>query len=368
MEKQEKKRPAYALRLLYLIPGLLAAAAWYILRDHPDIIENIYSQKIYPVLTNMFVWTNSWAWFSFSEILLYGLAAFAVFFAVAVIVFLFRKGRGRRILNLFTSLVALVSFGVFIFVFGWGLNYYRYPLSTIMDVKTEKYTVEELSEVCGVLADRANGLRENTSEDENGVYRMSASFGSVASRVEEIYFEAPEYMRSCAQTRIKGVYTKNLMSVSQTMGIFSPFTYECNVNPYMPDLYIPSTAVHEYAHLMGFAREDECNFIAFYLTSRSVDTDFGYSGTVLALTHSMNTLYRYDRELYKKAYGTLSDKVKADLKNDSLYWDQFETDFAEATDEAYDSYLKANGVTDGKKSYGRMVDLLIATYKEGMWE
>ena len=49
--------------------------------------------------------------------------------------------------------------------------------------------------------------------------------------------------------RAKPVGMKNLLSVIDTSGIFCPFTYEPNINVQMPDLYIPATIAHEYAHL-----------------------------------------------------------------------------------------------------------------------
>ena len=55
------------------------------------------------------------------------------------------------------------------------------------------------------------------------------------------------------QTRVKGVLTPNLLSTFRTTGIFSPFTYEANINMQMPELYFPAVAAHEYAHLKGFA-------------------------------------------------------------------------------------------------------------------
>jgi hypothetical protein len=58
--------------------------------------------------------------------------------------------------------------------------------------------------------------------------------------------------------------------------------------------------------------------------------------------------------------------VKNDLMYSSNYWKQFETKVAEISNKVNDSYLKANNQDDGVKSYGRMVDLLLAYYSKGM--
>ena len=112
-------------------------------------------------------------------------------------------------------------------------------------------------------------------------------------------------------------------------------------------------------------REDEANFISYLGCINSGFDDFAYSGTMLALVYSMNTLYLEDREAYKNLYGLYSEDVKSDLKYSSNYWSQFDTKVAEVSSKVNDSYLRANNQKDGVKSYGRMVDLLLSYYSQG---
>ena len=51
------------------------------------------------------------------------------------------------------------------------------------------------------------------------------------------------------------------------------------------------------------------------------------------------------------------------MKENSAYWDKYEGKVAEVADKVNDNYLKANGQSDGIKSYGRMVDLMVAYYR-----
>ena len=60
----------------------------------------------------------------------------------------------------------------------------------------------------------------------------------------------------------------------------------------------------------------------------------------------------------------MSDDVQRDLAADGAYWDQFEGPVAQVSNQVNDSYLKANEQEDGVKSYGRMVDLLLADYRQ----
>ena len=52
------------------------------------------------------------------------------------------------------------------------------------------------------------------------------------------------------------------------------------------------------------------------------------------------------------------------MRQSAAYWRQFETKVAEISDKVNDSYLKANNQEDGVKSYGRMLDLLLAYYSD----
>ena len=56
----------------------------------------------------------------------------------------------------------------------------------------------------------------------------------------------------------------------------------------------------------------------------------------------------------------LSEAVCTDRRERAAYLKRFEGPVAEASNAANNAYLKANQQTDGTKSYGRMVDLLLA--------
>ena len=161
----------------------------------------------------------------------------------------------------------------------------------------------------------------------------------------------------------KPVLASRLMSWFDITGIFFPFTFEANVNVDVPDYSIPSTMCHELSHLRGYMREDEANFIAFLACRESDSPDFYYSGVMLAFIHTNNALYSIDPEAQGAIYSTLSDGVRRDLSFNSAYWKQFEGLAAEISNNVNDAYLKSHQQEDGVKSYGRMVDLLLADYR-----
>jgi len=164
----------------------------------------------------------------------------------------------------------------------------------------------------------------------------------------------------------KRILNSKFMSYAGISGIYSPFTFEANVNTLQPDSMIPSTASHEMAHQRGFAREDEANYIAYLTCKASPSKDFQYSGVLLGLIHSMNALYKYDKEAYFTLKEKYSEGVQADLKNINLFWSKYDGPIERTSTKINNAYLKSNYQKDGVYSYGRMVDLLIAEYQKNI--
>ena len=161
----------------------------------------------------------------------------------------------------------------------------------------------------------------------------------------------------------KYILSSNLMCYTGITGIYFPFTGEANVNVGVPDLYIPSTTLHEMAHQRGYASEDEANFIAYLASINHPHIDFKYSGYILALNHTANAIYKADYEVYAELSKNISEGVLNDLRNNSEFWDKYEGKIDEISNDINNTYLKANGVSEGVKSYGKMVDLLLTYYK-----
>lgn len=159
----------------------------------------------------------------------------------------------------------------------------------------------------------------------------------------------------------KGVWQSGLLSRQKIMGIYSPFTIEANYNRDMPVFNIPSTLCHELSHLKGYMREDEANFIAWLACQCSDQPQFAYSGHMLAFGYAMNALWNAgEQEAYREIYAGLCQNARTDLREDADFWHMYDGRAAEVSQAVNHTYLKLNRQQDGVKSYGRMVDLLLA--------
>ena len=158
--------------------------------------------------------------------------------------------------------------------------------------------------------------------------------------------------------------SSTVMSRLGLTGIYSPFTIEANYNDHMPEYLKPFTMCHELAHVKGFMREDEANFIAYLACKGSPEPEFRYSGAMNALSYALNA-YRREatRDEYISLIETLPVKAALDFVSNAEYWRGFRGGLTEFSSRANDTYLRLNAQADGVKSYGRMVDLLIAEYR-----
>lgn len=371
-----RESPPFGLKstlvsLLWLLPGPVFYALFRLSFLWPSFTEAVYSRGIYPIIAQGLSTLTGLLPFSLAELLLY---AFILCIAVYLVLMIVAAIRAKRqwwqaLVTRFIIFLSALSMVYALFVGLWGFNYARQPLSESLALDASPATVEELYATCEALVLKANALRNEVPENANGVFAPDLSKTDIMMRTPA------EYNNVAALTgygflggsygRVKPVLYSKGMSWSFLCGIYFPFTAEANVNTDAPDLLFASSCTHEEAHQRGFAREDEANFLAYYVLSYSDESSMRYSGTMLALIHAMNALYGADPDRYYALRDTYSRGLDADLQANSDYWAQFEGEVSETVQQVNNTYLKANMQQDGVKSYGRMTDLLIALWRSG---
>lgn len=357
--------------ILILIPiGLISI---WVCRTWSFVAEYVYGRFIYRIASVTIGAVTRWFPFSIAEIVLYCIPLIAIALLIIFIVRLI-KGKGRRRIvagKAILNIGCFVSIAFFMFVILCGTNYYRYSFEEYLDYKSTEYDKEDLYKLCIYLAEKVNEAREQvTSEYEDGTMKLSYdSTRDFLNMAEDIISEFSKDYSSLKWSTgaAKPVIASRYMSYTHIVGIFIPFTMEANVNVDTVDYNQPSDAVHELAHLRGIMREDEANYVSYLACVTSDQPDFVYSGYMMAYIHASNKLYDEDYDLFAEVRGMLSDKVDADLTSNSKYWKQFDTPVGNAissvSNEVNDTYLNLNGQEEGTKSYGMVVDLLIAEYK-----
>lgn len=328
-----------------------------------------YSITVYPVLVNTIGRFSSIFPFSLSEAGLY----LAAVFCILNLLFLIKKP-----LAALSRLFFLACLLLFLYTAGCGINYYRTPFSYEAGMVMEQSSAGELYSLCLFLTEQINSTLTETDHSGDalkGLYPGQTEDTPLpsAAMLRELGMEGVKSMKGLgtAYPQLSGYYpypkplmNPRLLSIQQLCGIYSPFTIEANYNREMPYYNIPHTICHELSHLKGFMREDEANFIGYLACIGSDSPDFRYSGYLTGWVYAGNALAKADLEAYYGLYGRLAPEAARGLAWNNQFWDRFDGKVAEASTQLNDRYLKANNQEDGVRSYGRMVDLMLAYYRD----
>jgi hypothetical protein len=352
--------------LILLFPLALACA--YLASRFPAMVERYYSRAVYKYLSQAISSATGMFPFSLAEVtvvLFFALTITSVVYCTKEVI----KNPGQRLKLVKWRLIAAaaaVSVLYFSFIALWGLNYHRVSIASIASLDVHEASVEELEALCRHLIERANSLREFMEEESSGVTVSPQGVQDILNRAYKGYEAASEVYPELGGRygRPKAVMLSVVLSYQGIGGIYFPFTGEANVNVLEPHFVLPFTASHEMAHQRGFAREDEANYIGYLACLMHPDIDFQYSGTMVALQYSMNALGKHDMERYERLRASYSAGVARDFQAWSEYCRKYDGFIKETTDRINDTYLQANAQSDGVQSYGRMVDLLLAHYRD----
>ena len=244
----------------------------------------------------------------------------------------------------------------------WGVNYYADGFQEKSGIYAEAVTVDELERVATQFATNLAAIAGEVERDENGVFAVPRD--AIFDYSPYIYDNiSNKFLFLDNNDRVpKRMFFSRLFSRMNFTGFYTPFTGESNLNIDSPACLLPANISHELAHQRGIASEQECNFLAILAATTCDNTAYRYSGYLMGYIHLGNALYRADRERWQAVYALLPEEVIADLRYHSAYWAQFEGKTAEVSKKIYDTTLKGYGQIDGIRSYGTVVDLLVAYF------
>ncbi len=345
-----------------------------LVKNSTFIAEYVFARGIYKILSIPLGLITGIFPFSIAEILIL-LSPFMLTVVVALFVNSIIKNKGNRKYILAKggiNVLCFFSVAIFLFVILCGTNYYRYDFEKYCDFEVSEYTTDQLYDMCLYLKEKVEeekALIAPEEINEDGVVVFDRSYSQIADQAKDAMKNlAEEYpVLKYSTGSAKSVLMSKYMSYGSIVGIFIPFTMEANVNTDVADYNWPADTCHEFTHMRGFMKEDEANYIAYLACIGADDAAFRYSGYMLAFIHSTNALYDHDVAAYYEIMDDLSNEVKADMIYENKYWDEIrKSEVAQTVDSVTttvnDTYLKVNGQEDGVKSYGMMVDLLLADY------
>lgn len=287
---------------------------------------------------------------------------------LAVLIFLavkFAKRGKAASVRYFLSLVAILCCIFITFVWTYSSGYYTTPIDKRVGIERKKLSKDDLYKVAVIMTEKLNTLSDNIIYDESGASLLPYSYNELSKKICKSYDTvASKYgILINFRSNMKPILLSEPFTYTHISGVYSFMTGESNLNVNYPDFILASSAAHELAHQRGIARENEANFVAFLACVNSDDVFLQYSGYLDVYSYVTNALYSADKDLYKTAYSMLDTKVRGDLISYSQFFRKYANSHAsQVTDKINNSYLNANGQTEGTKSYGMVTDLVCAYF------
>lgn len=330
----------------------------------PNITETYYSSFFYRIIASILSKVTGFLPFSLAELIIVYFLVFVLFHVLKIFIQLFKyKNRRLQILkDLGLNILAVAGLIYFSFQLLWGLNYQRISLDKIFELNIRNSSSAEVVDLCNILIKNSNTLRKNLKENRNGLMELPYTKNYMLKIAYLGYDRAaikhPKLGGSYGTP--KSIFFSIPIRYTGITGFYFPFTNEANVNIAEFDSSLPFTTSHEMAHQRGFAKEDEANYIAYIACINHPDIYFNYSGTLSALSYSLNALQKINSLKFDELILSCSNGVISDLNYKKSPWKGYSSNIEAITNTVNDTYLKAQSQESGTKSYGAMVDLLLA--------
>lgn len=338
----------------------LAAGSFLLLRRNPGAVEAVLEDFSIPLREVLGRLTSSIP-FSVAE-LCYTLLILG---AVVLLIFLVKdllakkpwKQRAGKALTRLAGILLIPALMWNSYSWLWALGYYGPSFAQRSGLDSGGISTQALRDCCALFAQKANELSTQQLRDEEGSLVETDYFQQTAGLYEKLESLYPQL--AGPELRPKGMFYSKFMSLIGFTGFYFPLTGEANVNMDFPTALRPATVCHELAHQRRVVAEDEANFVGIAAAITSGDKLYEYSGYLLGLIQLGNALYEAEPEAWLELSASLSPQVRQDWREDGAYWERWESPVETVATGVYDGYLKHNDQSDGIRSYGKCVNLLV---------
>lgn len=356
----------YKLTFYFSVTCLLISSFLVLLSRYAAGFAQWYAVTIYPVFPNIIgrvfsPWKHSW----FEA----GILSIAVISGILVLTGLFLALTRSSMMNTYRSvclhtLICIMAGLVLIYSVTCAVNYQRDGIGTVLKLPQANASTDRLEKLNLILARQLTELTASPDLDYSMLMTGNMAYIEAESIDSMKLLGEMEPSLSGYYPDPKPVYYSDAMAGLGIDGIFSPFTMEANYNGDMTPFLIPYIICHELAHLKGYMKEEDAGFIAFLACRNSPSMVFKYSGIFNALIFSLNALKtEVPADEFNRIYEKIPEPVRIQLSYVREQSEISKTSITKISSKINNVYLKANAQS-GVKSYGRVVDLLLADYAD----
>jgi hypothetical protein len=199
---------------------------------------------------------------------------------------------------------------------------------------------------------------------------LPMSFAELNSEIDAAYARLRLPGDRLAEDRVaaKSLLLSPIMSRLGISGIFIPFTGEPSINGDVPDASLALVIAHEKAHRRGITDEGEANLAATMACLRSTSDVLRYAAHLDLAARLIGAIGRELPDEAAAAQELLGAGPRADLAAIRDFWARYRGPATRAARRVNDAYLRSNRVPGGVRSYGRVLDMIVALDRAGQLE
>lgn len=345
----------------WLKPGVILGLITVFIRSlaSPEWLEQYYSRGVFPgfrILLDTFI--TSW----FPIPLVYLFIPLVLFFTGRGLFKWFRsKSRGKGI-RAIAGLLNFAGWTVGLFLLMWGFNYGRQPIEERIGIEPKGLALSSLRTVVRQEAAILENLRAQIPKADTFALNTEHFPVNMEEQLRQAIEKALDYYNYPTVGGVRGrvVEPKGVLLRFSTAGIYFPWTGEGHIDDGLIYLQRPYTMTHELAHGYGFGDEGTCSFWA-YLAAFNIDEPALEYAIRLGYWRSLAVHWvRADTVSYQDFRAQLPKGIIADLTAINENIDAYPDIFPDFRDAFYDTYLKAQGISEGLQNYGRVINLVEA--------
>lgn len=345
--------------LIIILTILIKWVSWY-----PGWVERNYSLGLYPVISKVQRILFGWLPFSIGD-LFYGFLVLVIIYKTFNLIKTIIQRKFNRPYFL-TGLQQIIFFILFVYVFFnllWGLNYDRKGIAQQLDLKVENYTIADLDTVTTIIQSRVNYYAQFVSEAQRDTFDKKKTLFAGGKEAYKAAAVTYPFLKYSGQSVKPSLYSY-LGNYFGFQGYYNPFSGEAQVNTTIPRFLEPYVTTHEIAHQLGYAKENEANFVGF-LACRAYDNHaFRYSAYFDIYNYALGEVIRQDTALARSFQSKLDPQVKKDQLEFRDFFRRYKNPIEPIIAWGYGQFLKANNQPSGKRSYNEVITWLIAYYKK----
>lgn len=349
--------------IIAFILGILSLLTRKIFQKYPDMVESVYSGKIYPIISKWISLPAKWistvsvseAFILLCVIILLIHTVYGFFFIIK-----YRLSIFRWLLIYCCNLIAIACIGFTLYLWVWGFNYQRKPLSASMNIKNlEHLPSNEMNRFTEHMINIVNRFSKPTSFKDRRESLETIICQDIQQTISKFKSINISQFPNCPRT--KPLILNELMNAFGISGIFLPIFLEPHINQSIMEWEVPFVMAHEKAHAIGYASEIDANIIAYITCLTSKSEEIRYSGALKMLV-ALYSVYKKD-DWMKNIFNRLSSIAQSDISEMNRRimnnYRQYEKIIL-LSKRVNDIYLKFNQQKLGIQSYEAAIPVVVA--------